>query len=438
MEITEEDLKDILENGEFAEEDKNILIDFCNSFQQKFSDFVDRDEFLNRISTLKKMQYKHKGEKANASYSQNGTLTINDDLHGNKRRAIIYHELMHLISMHLPRENPEFGRVQGLKIGSEDMNEIMTEYFTTRLLLHEGIEDLKGKYYIKNKDGIEEYVEHDGTGYPPAAKLGEMYHKIFGQEIIDGYFNNAIKFQEMFNEKYKFLEDREGTAMENAVYLWDDVYKNYGNALRIFMTNENEKLNLGTLSVYDYLKDSKPIRDCLPVRKDTRLEECEVVGIPSGVEKFLMRLDERFVAQFIRPDVVGKPQDADVLRKKKDFFIALNAIRDNIEHLSPEDLEKIDMNFQYELSSGNMNILVNGKVIQVFTDGETYLGTNEIEREYTQNSDLDISLNKTITPAQITNDTINVGMGIEDANAVASEIRQMQTRDKQQSQEISE
>lgn len=438
MEITEEDLKDILENGEFAEEDKNILIDFCNSFQQKFSDFVGRDEFLNRISTLKKMQYKHKGEKANASYSQNGTLTINDDLHGNKRRSIIYHELMHLISMHLPRENPEFGRVQGLKIGSEDMNEIMTEYFTTRLLLHEGIEDLKGKYYIKNKDGIEEYVEHDGTGYPPAAKLGEMYHKIFGQEIVDGYFNNAIKFQEMFNEKYKFLEDREGTAMENAVYLWDDVYKNYGNALRIFMTNENEKLNLGTLSVYDYLKDSKPIRDCLPVRKDTRLEECEVVGIPSGVEKFLMRLDERFVAQFIRPDVVGKPQDADVLRKKKDFFIALNAIRDNIEHISPEDLEKIDMNFQYELSSGNMNILVNGKVIQVFTDGETYLGTNEIEREYTQNSDLDISLNKTITPAQITNDTINVGMGIEDANAVASEIRQMQTRDKQQSQEISE
>ena len=438
MEITEEDLKDILENGEFAEEDKNILIDFRNSFQQKFSDFVDRGEFLNRISTLKKMQYKHKGEKANASYSQNGTLTINDDLHGNKRRSIIYHELMHLISMHLPRENPEFGRVQGLKIGSEDMNEIMTEYFTTRLLLHEGIEDLKGKYYIKNKDGIEEYVEHDGTGYPPAAKLGEMYHKIFGQEIVDGYFNNAIKFQEMFNEKYKFLEDREGTAMENAVYLWDDVYKNYGNALRIFMTNENEKLNLGTLSVYDYLKDSKPIRDCLPVRKDTRLEECEVVGIPSGVEKFLMRLDERFVAQFIRPDVVGKPQDADVLRKKKDFFIALNAIRDNIEHLSPEDLEKIDMNFQYELSSGNMNILVNGKVIQVFTDGETYLGTNEIEREYTQNSDLDISLNKTITPAQITNDTINVGMGIEDANAVASEIRQMQTRDKQQSQEISE
>ena len=185
------------------------------------------------------------------------------------------------------------------------------------------------------------------------------------QTIVDGYFNNAIKFQEMFNEKYKFLEDREGTAMENAVYLWDDVYKNYGNALRIFMTNENEKLNLGTLSVYDYLKDSKPIRDCLPVRKDTRLEECEVVGIPSGVEKFLMRLDERFVAQFIRPDVVGKPQDADVLRKKKDFFIALNAIRDNIEHLSPEDLEKIDEKNLYEYYQQ----LINECKIDIFVSG---------------------------------------------------------------------
>ena len=271
MEITEEDLKNILENGEFVEEDKNIIIDFCNSFQQKFSDFVDRVELLNRISTLKRMQYAHKGEKADASYSQDGTLTINDDVHGNKRRAIIYHELMHLVSMHLPRENPEFGEVQGFKIGSVNMNEIMTEYFTTRLLLHEGIEDLKGKHYIKENDDIEEYVEHDGTGYPPAAKLGELYHKIFGQEIVDGYFNNAIKFQEMFNEKYQFLDDGEFTPMENAVEdLWTGVYKNYGNALRIFMTNESEKLKSEQLSVYEYLRESKTIRDCLPVRKDKR------------------------------------------------------------------------------------------------------------------------------------------------------------------------
>lgn len=69
MEITEEDLNNILENGGFAKEDKNILIDFCNSFQQIFSDFVDKDEFLNRISTLRKIQYEHKGEKADASYS---------------------------------------------------------------------------------------------------------------------------------------------------------------------------------------------------------------------------------------------------------------------------------------------------------------------------------------------------------------------------------
>ena len=407
MEITEEDLRNILENGEFAEEDKKIIIDFCNSFQQKFSDFVDRDEFLNRISTLKRMQYEHKGEKADASYSQNGTLTINDDVHGNKRRAIIYHELMHLISMHLPRENPDFGIVQGFKIGSVDINEIMTEYLTTRLLLDEGIEDLKGKYYITKENGIEEYVEHDGTGYIKAAKLGEMYHKIFGQEIVDGYFNNAIKFQEKFNEQYKFLDDGEFTPMENAVDIEGNIYKNYANALRIFMTIENEKLNSRQLSVYDYLRESKKIRDCLPVRKDTRLEECKIPGIPSGIEKFLMRLDERFVAQFLRQDVVGKPQDADALRKKKDFFIALNAIRDNIEQLSPEDIEKIDWDFQYDQSSRIMSVLVNGKEIQVFTDGETYLGTNEIEREQIQNLDIDSPSDKAITPTEIGKATIN-------------------------------
>ncbi len=380
MEVTEEDIKNIFVNVEFAKEDKSIIMDFCNSFQQVFLGVVDKDEFLKRISTLKQMNYEHKGEKCDASYSQNGTLTINDDLHGSKRKAIIYHELMHLISMHLPRENPEFGVVQGFKIGSVDMNEIMTEYFTTRLLLHEGIDDLKGKYYITNEDGIEEYVVHDGTGYIKVAKLGEMYHEIFGQEIVDGYFNNAIKFQNMFNEKYHVLGDGEWTPMENAVDIGGNIYKNYANALRIFMINEDEKLKAGNFSVHQYLQESKRIKDCLPVRKDTKLEECEITGIPAGVEKFLLRLDERFVAQYIRPDVVGKPQNSNMLRKKKDFFIALNAVRDNIKYLSPEDVEKIEIDSEYNQDGQYMRVLANGKNIQVFTDGETYLGTNKIEK----------------------------------------------------------
>lgn len=384
MQITEEDLKEIFANGEFAEEDKSIIIEFCNSFQQKFSGVVDKEEFLKRIGTLKKMQYEHKGEKCDASYSQNGTLTINDDLHGSKRKAVIYHELMHLVSMHFPRENPDFGKVQGFKMGSVDINEIMTEFLTTRLLLEEGIEDLGGKYTITNQNGIEEYVEYDGTGYMKAAKLGELYYEIFGPEIVDAYFNDGMKFQHMFNEKYKAMGDEEFTPMENAVALSGDIYQNYGNALRVFMINEDEKLKAGNLSVYEYLQESKRIKDCLPVRRDTNLEECEITGIPAGVEKYLLRLDERFVARFIRPDVVGKPQDADMLRRKKDFFIALNAIRDNIEQLTPEDLEKIEINSEHTQGSKSISITVNGRNIQVFTDGETYLGTNPIERTTTK------------------------------------------------------
>ncbi len=97
MQVSKEELKIIFEGGKFAEEDKAIIIDFCNTFQKVFSNVIYADEL---------------------------------------------HELMHIVSMHLPRENPNFGLVQGLKTGSVDMNEIMTEYFTTRLLLQEGIEDL--------------------------------------------------------------------------------------------------------------------------------------------------------------------------------------------------------------------------------------------------------------------------------------------------------
>lgn len=380
MQVSKEELKSIFEGGEFAEEDKAIIVDFCNTFQKVFSNVIDADELMKRIRRLKKMEYKHQGEKCAATYSQNGTLTINDDIHGNKRKAVIYHELMHLVSMHLPRKNPEFGLAQGFKTGSVEMNEIMTEYFATRLLLQEGIEDLKGKYYITNEGGIQEYVEYEGTGYIKVAKLGEMYHEIFGQEIVDGYFNNAIKFQNMFNEKYQVLGDEEFTPMENAVDTEGNIYKNYANALRIFMINEDVKLKAGNLSIYEYLQESKRIKDCLPVRRDVNLERCEITGIPAGIEKYLLKLDERFVAQFIRPDVVGKPQDANTLRKKKDFFIGLNAIRDNIEQLSPEDLDNIEIGSEYNQDSKTMNISVNGKNIQVFTDRETYLGTNEIEK----------------------------------------------------------
>ncbi len=121
------------------------------------------------------------------------------------------------------------------------------------------------------------------------------------------------------------------------------------------MINEDVKVKAGNLSIYEYLQESKRIKDCLPVRRDVNLERCEITGIPAGIEKYLLKLDERFVAQFIRPDVVGKPQDANALRKKKDFFIGLNAIRDNIEQLSPEDLDNIEIGSEYNKDSKTMN-----------------------------------------------------------------------------------
>ena len=58
MQVSKEELKSIFEGGEFAEEDKAIIIDFCNTFQKVFSNVIDADELMKRISRLKKMEYK--------------------------------------------------------------------------------------------------------------------------------------------------------------------------------------------------------------------------------------------------------------------------------------------------------------------------------------------------------------------------------------------
>ena len=94
------------------------------------------------------------------------------------------------------------------------------------------------------------------------------------------------------------------------------------------------------------------------------------------------------------------------------------------------------LTFQHDSNSNCMSISVNGKNIQVFTDGETYLGTNNIDREHEQKLNERTQSDRPITPEQITRDTISTGVGIEETNAVINEIRQTQTKDKQQGIEI--
>lgn len=254
----------------------------------------------------------------------------------------------------------------------------MTEYLTTQLLLDEGITDLRGKYYMKDEGTIQEYVEFNGTGYTKAAQLGELYHKIFGDEIIEGYFKDAVKFQEEFNEKFKVMGDDEFSPMENAVSLWGNIYKNYSNALRIFMIKESEKMQNGTLTTYQYLLDSKGIKDSLPKRIDTSNQEYDFPGLPAEVEKFLSRVDDRFAIRSLRPELCGKQTESSLIAEKQQFLMALNAIRDNIGHLKEEDI--IDISYDKSSENGCATVTVNGKKINFYIDGKTYLGCkNEIE-----------------------------------------------------------
>ena len=48
---------------------------------------------------------------------------------------------------------------------------------------------------------------------------------------------------------------------------------------------------------------------------------------------------------------------------------------------------------------------------------------------------LDEALSKTMGPEEVSKGTVNLGVGIEEANAVTAEIRKIQTKDLQQSQQ---
>lgn len=97
------------------EEDRKILVDFCKSFENRFGKVIDKEEIIKRIGTLQGINGVPRGDKCEAEYSQNGTITINSNLTGSKRKAVLYHELMHLMSMHQPESKPEW-IVQRFKI----------------------------------------------------------------------------------------------------------------------------------------------------------------------------------------------------------------------------------------------------------------------------------------------------------------------------------
>ena len=206
--------------------EKQILIDFINSFTAVFSNVMSQEELLNRLNKLKYIGFENDGRygrvsvSADAHFDPSISVVLLSNKHkttdANNLKSLLYHELIHAISRHaendldlgfidnnqertgLDRTTAEFMIIEkGEEAGI--LEEIMTEYYNTLLLQHENIV-LGGEHIIESNCSENDYVEYHGTGYEHLAGLGRIYDFLFGDKLKYAKFMDGNEFRKSFNE----------------------------------------------------------------------------------------------------------------------------------------------------------------------------------------------------------------------------------------------
>jgi len=206
--------------------EKQILIDFINSFSAVFPNVMSQEELLNRLNKLKYIGFENDGvygrvsRTADAHFDPTVNAVLLSNKHKttdlNKRKSLLYHELIHAISRHsendldlgfndnnqertgLDRTTAEFMIIEK---GEEEgiLEEIMTEYYNTLLLQYENIV-LGGEHTLESNCSENDYVEYRGTGYQHLAGLGQIYDFLFGDKLKHAKFIDGNEFRKNFND----------------------------------------------------------------------------------------------------------------------------------------------------------------------------------------------------------------------------------------------
>lgn len=215
-----------------SEEYKKILLDFVKNFQEVYPGIISQEEIIARINKLKYIGFETEDKKLDSGvdgeFFEGGSYS-NEILISQKHRdasietikSLTYHELIHAISVHSEIDEDYNSNVSIVRTGlkrdyclfnpanpddfieeNEMLEEIMTEYYNTQLLKHEGI-DLGGKHTIESFCFGRTYVEYYGTGYMSIANLGQIYDYLFGSEILKAKLVDGNNYREHFNELFK-------------------------------------------------------------------------------------------------------------------------------------------------------------------------------------------------------------------------------------------
>lgn len=420
MKITEMDFREEF-LSRFGDKEKQYILDFCNTFLITFPNVLDKQELLNKINRLKSFKVWDGNSEVEGHYLKNKEtgLTTYDDmciiyregLEARDERNTCYHELLHLISYKGQTQAPVWGEetyecglwMLGLQFPDEkdgdqwfeeksDLDEIMNEFYAVKMLETEG-RYRRSKFIVKEatKTENEVSVTYNGNGYGERVYLAEIYDEIFKDDLLKAKLIDRRIISEKFNQKFKNLQiDIDDICINIPAFskigmqISEHLGKAQQTALNIWKQNLKEKTQIEEFDLYEYLKTSGKVKSALPhVESKNKTMRGKINSETlSWLNEQIDELDEKVIIQQLRPDLVGEQTEPEKAIQKKQFLAVINTLRDNIEGLTREDIEKVSYGEMSSYNHSNLSCLVlnaGEKSFMAFASEEGYMGSSEFK-----------------------------------------------------------
>ena len=383
-----------------SEEYKKILLDFVKNFQEVYPGIISQEEIIARINKLKYIGFETEDKKLDPGVDGEffeGGLYSNEIIISQKHRdasietikSLTYHELIHAISVHsemdkdynenisyirtgLKRDYPLFNPVDldDFIVESEMLEEIMTEYYNTQLLKHEGI-DLSGKYIIVSFCCGCTYVEYYGTGYMSIANLGQVYDYLFGSEILKAKLVDGNNFREHFNELFKNT-DIFSSIMEEAFASSYSRFVNEKNAIeryktacKMFMEMLKQKYQKNGFDINEFVNGPE-VELFRTMLIKTQMYDDEPT-VEHELDELMNKLEFELVQNFTQKDnEQNKPAN-------NEQIIIYKIIKELIKN--GEDINVDDVNFR-SFTTYTYNTRINGIILYI--NDEKYLVNTDV------------------------------------------------------------
>ena len=411
MKITENDFnQDFI--GRFGEKEKHYVLDFCNTFLRTFPNVIDKQILIDRISRIQHINPDRYGALRKTdngvTYYEDCSIVYRDGQNERDERNTIYHELFHVLSYKENDKNNEIGLFkEGIVIDGENsycdflynnpesgksLDEIMNEYYTIKMLENEG-RFLEEEHIIvaPTKTQPKITITDKGRGYTLREFLAEIYHQSFGNDLLRAKILGRDDFVSKFNSDFKDMDIKisdNSIKRPNFSKIGIQIFENIGGAqltaINIWKQKMLEKSQVEGFNLYEYLKSSHSVMKTLPnVHSRNKTMAGNVNNeLVSAHETLMQSADEEIIIQQLRPDLVGEQTEPEKAIQKKQFLAVINTLRDNIEGLTREDIEKVSYGEMSQYNHSNLSCIVlnaGEKSFMTFASEEGYMGSSEFK-----------------------------------------------------------